>query len=256
MSVSNISLQISPNYIIWVILHIDKGSFMNSEFLFYYRPCYGFAVVAFLISTLFSNANVNAQPSMVNGLFTQEIIPESPINDTCSVSTSEIRYPYTQLHAGLFHPTQKTSLPPVSQTIQILCSAPVSNAFLRVDSDIQSSSVSGNDPTHFGLGFVNGQGQLGYYQVKLDDAQVDEKSSLLYQARESSSIGQASAEVILHSTLLHGWAQNNHTPMSGQRFSVRMTIIPTLNSLKETNGPLVNGAELNGELVLSFPFGI
>ncbi|MEX6001592.1 hypothetical protein AB6H14_04785 [Providencia vermicola] len=39
-------------------------------------------------------------------------------------------------------------------------------------------------------------------------------------------------------------------------FSVDITVSAKLNSLKETDGPIVNGAELDGNAELIFSFGI
>ncbi|EIU7559083.1 MULTISPECIES: hypothetical protein [Providencia] len=194
--------------------------------------------------------------SFNSGLFSQETLPESSSNDTCEIQTTDVLYPYTQLKASQFHQTEMTELPPISQTVQVVCSAPVASLLIHVDSDVQAASTIGHDPTHFGLGFVNGQGRLGHYRVKLTDARVNGQQTQLYQTNDLSQVGRAQPESWLQSSVYQGWSRDGLSPVSGERYSVTMTVQPYLNSLKETNGPLVSGADLNGELVLSFPFSI
>lgn len=213
------------------------------------------SVTIMLIGELALSLPANAQPSH-QGLVAQELFVEAPPADSCSVSMTEVSYPYSQLSAALFHPTQQNSLPPITQTLQVICSVPVSQVTMEVVSDMQASSVSDSDPTHFGLGHVNGQGSLGYYQVKLDNAKVGNNSVQLYHATNENTLGPSHPSLLLQSNGLHGWTQEGVTPASGQQFSVNMTVLPTLSSLKETRGPLIEGASLNGELVLRFPFGI
>lgn len=190
------------------------------------------------------------------GLVAQELFIEPPIPDSCSVSMTEVNYPYTQLSAALFHPTQKNTLPPMTQTLHISCTAPISLMIMEVVSDTQASSVTDADPTHFGLGHVNGQGSLGYYQVKLDGAKVGNDEVQLYYSMDEKTVGTLQSSLFLQSSGYQSWAKEGGASASGQQFSVNMTVLPTLSSLKETRGPLVDGASLNGELVLRFPFGI
>lgn len=190
------------------------------------------------------------------GLVTQELFVDPLPVDSCAISMTEVNYPYTQLSAALFHPTQENTLSPITQTLHISCSVPVSQMTMEVVSDTQASSVTDADPTHFGLGHVNGQGSLGYYQVKLEGAKVGNDAVQLYHTTDENTVGTLQSSLILQSSGYQGWAKNESRPASGQQFSVNMTVLPTLSSLKETHGPLVDGANLNGELVLRFPFGI
>lgn len=196
-----------------------------------------------------------AQP-INSGVFSQEVIIDAPRNETCEIQTANILFPYTQIKASQFHRTDITALPSMSQSISIACSAPVTSLLMNVESDTQAASVIGSDPTHFGLGFVNGQGKLGYYRVKLTDARVNEQQTQLYQSLDSNQLGRVQSESWLQSSTYQGWSRDGLSPDSGERYSVTMTVYPYLNNLQNTNGPLVSGADLNGELVLSFPFSI
>ncbi|HHN8583804.1 TPA: hypothetical protein ACRR2I_004343 [Providencia rettgeri] len=208
----------------------------------------------FIYSVLFSPV-IYAQPSH-QGLVAQELFVEPPATDSCAISITEVNYTYTQLSAALFHPTQKKVLPPMTQTLQVICSVPVSQMTVEVVSDIQASSVTDADPTHFGLGHVNGQGSLGYYQVKLDGAKIENDDVQLYYSMNGKTVGTLQSSLFLQSSGYQSWAKEGGAPASGQQFSVNMTVLPTLSSLKETHGPLVDSASLNGELVLRFTFGI
>lgn len=223
-----------------------KGRYRLNTFKVYSEIFFVFAVMSSGVSAQVFNT----------GLLTQELTPEPVNNDTCEIQTTDILYPYNQLKASQFHPTEITALPPMSQTINIICSAPMTSLSMYVDTDTQSSSVQGNDPTHFGLGFVNGKGRLGYYRVKLTDARVNGKQTQLYQTTDLTQTSRTLTEAWLQSSIYQGWVREQSLPNGPEQYSMMMTIYPYLNSLKDTNGPLVSGAELNGELVLSFPFSI
>lgn len=194
--------------------------------------------------------------SAPSGLFAQDIFPDTPVEETCYFSAPEVEYPYHQLHASLFQAHAKTALPPISRTWEVVCSAPVSALLISVGGDVQINSVSDANSTHFGLGSVNGQGSLGYYEVTLEQANVGTQRAQLYQTSDTQAMGDAKSAIPLTAGFFHGWTLNGQAPASGDRFSVVMTVSPILNSLKETQGPLVDGAELSGEIPLTFSFSI
>nr|WP_314265300.1 hypothetical protein [uncultured Moellerella sp.] len=217
-----------------------------------YRPL---QYVVFLLNGILFNSFAIANTPFT-GLMIQEMVIEQPIEPSCSVLSPENGYNYSQLHARLFQPNATTRLPSLSQTWQVICTAPVAALFLSVDADVQSDSLSDSDPTHFGLGHVNGQGHLGYYQVTLDNAMVDGNAVQLYQNTNQTLLSAPQSRILLKPNIFQGWTQDGQIPAKGQQYSVRLTVSPTLYSLQETQGPLVNGAELNGELILTFPFSI
>lgn len=197
-----------------------------------------------------------AAQSFSSSVFTQTVFPEVLDEETCTFSTPEVAYPYTQLHASLFKPTTVSPLPPVTQTWLISCSQPVVGMRLFVSGDAAGGSVTDGDPTHFGLGMVNGQGSLGIYTVTLSDAQVEGQPVSLSQSPDAIGGGQPTASLLLHTGQFQHWVMPDGQPASGHQFSVKMTVSPTLNSLQGTHGPLVDGAELNGDLALTFSFGV
>ncbi|MEQ4694433.1 hypothetical protein [Providencia manganoxydans] len=226
----------------------------QSPRLFFRRPLSACGTLVLFFWGIFFSSTLIAE-SFSSGLFTQDVIPEVLEEETCSFSTPEVTYPYTQLHASLFQRETKTTLPPITQTWHISCSQPIDGMRLWVN-DMAASSVTDGDPTHFSLGQVNDQGSLGYYTVTLANAQVDGQSVLLYHSADDSVVGQPQSAVTLQSSQFYRWITPTGTPASGQQFTVTLTVSPTLNSLTGTQGPLVDGAELNGDLALSVSFGL
>lgn len=222
--------------------------------LFFRRPPSICGTLVLFWGCLFFSSTLIAE-SFSSGVFAQAVMPDVLEEETCSFSTPEVTYPYTQLHASLFQRDSQASLPPITQTWHISCSQPIDGIRIWVN-DMAASSVTDGDPTHFGLGQVNGQGSLGYYTVTLANAQVDGESVSLSQSPDETGIGQPQSSVTLQSGQFHGWVTPIGTPVSGQQFAVTLTISPTLNSLVDTHGPLVDGAELNGDLALSVSFGL
>lgn len=219
-----------------------------------YRP-FALGTLLLFAGTTFCSGVLAAQ-SFSSSVFTQTVFPEVLDEETCTFSTPEVAYPYTQLHASLFKLTEVTPLPPVTQTWLISCSQPVVGMHLFVSGDGAAGSVNDGDPTHFGLGTVNRQGSLGIYTVTLSDAQVEGKAVSLSQSTDAIGGGQPTSSVLLHTGQFQHWVMPDGQLASGQQFSVKMTVSPTLNSLQGTHGPLVDGAELNGDLALTFSFGV
>lgn len=211
-------------------------------------------ILVLFLGTIFFSSILIAE-SFSSGVFSQSLIQEVLEEETCSFSSPEVTYPYTQLHASIFQRDSQTPLPPITQTWSISCSQPIEGMRFWV-TDMVASSVADGNSTHFGLGHVNSHGNLGYYTVTLANPQVDGKSVLLYQSSDETVVGQPQTTITLQSNKFHGWVMPGGSVASGQQFSVNLTVSPTLNSLANTNGPLVEGAELDGELMLNLSFGI
>lgn len=64
------------------------------------------SVAIIWIGSLWLSISANTQP-LLQGLVAQELFVEPHSTDSCSLSITEVSYPYTQLSAALFHPTQK-----------------------------------------------------------------------------------------------------------------------------------------------------
>lgn len=176
---------------------------------------------------------------------------------TCDVTAPEGgQYIFSQLHASLFQSQQTTSLPEITKTWIVNCT---DSAMLQVrfqDNQQSSAPVSDATGTLFGLGFVNNTGRLGYYQLTLSEPEVDSNKVSLYQLEGERIQDKKSAKYTVQQGKGYGWTENGIDPLSGKMFSVNIAVSPVLNSLQLTQGPLVNGAELDGQAELYFSFGI
>lgn len=178
------------------------------------------------------------------------------IEQTCTIVPADGGlYHYTTLPAGLVKSRETISLPPMTKTWAIQCSAPTTLSF-EVQ-DLQADSVNGNDKTHFGLGFVNDAGKLGFYTVEISGATVDNDKMAFSVLDSVSTSSNHKPKMTVSQGQLIGWTRGEErTPSMGKAFTLDITVLPILNSLQETNGPLVSGAELNGQAQFIFTFGL
>ncbi|AYM91791.1 hypothetical protein D9980_15105 [Serratia sp. 3ACOL1] len=163
-------------------------------------------------------------------------------------------YAYAQLHASQFQARQSTALPPMTRRWAVVCDAPT--ALTLQVRDVQSSSAPMGDSTQFGLGKVNGSGNLGHYQITLSHADIDGRAAQLYETSDASAPGIAAGQWAISTEKYYGWTERDGGASHGKLFAADITVSPVLNSLQLTNGPLVNGAELNGLAEVIFTFGL
>jgi hypothetical protein len=174
---------------------------------------------------------------------------------TCDIQAPDGgEYAYAQLHASQFQARQTTALPPMTRRWVVVCDAPTTLT-LQVR-DLQSASAPLGDSTQFGLGVVNGRGYLGQYQITLGNADIDSRAARIYETSDASVPGVAAAKWDISTEKYYGWTESDGSASSGKLFSADITVSPELNSLQFTNGPLVNGAELNGLAEVIFTFGL
>lgn len=174
---------------------------------------------------------------------------------TCDIQAPDGgEYAYAQLHASQFQARQTTSLPPMTRRWAVVCDAPTT--LMLQARDLQSASAPRGDSTQFGLGVVNGSGYLGQYQITLGNADIDGRAARIYETSDASVPGVAAAKWDISTEKYYGWTESDGSASSGKLFSADITVSPELNSLQFTNGPLVNGAELNGLAEVIFTFGL
>lgn len=189
-------------------------------------------------------------------LSTMDILPpESPSAPSCSIQAPDGgRYRYQRLTAGQFQRQSTTPLPPMTRRWAVVCDSPT-ELFLQVR-DLQTAGASFRDSTWFGLGQVNGQGELGQYQITLGQPDTDGRTTGLYETSDPSVVGSVTSQRGVTAGKYYGWSENGVSPDKGKIFSVDITVLPELNSLQLTRGPLVSGAELDGQAEITFSFGI
>lgn len=164
------------------------------------------------------------------------------------------QYQYAQLHASMFQSQQTTPLPDTTKHWMVVCDAPTT-VVLEVH-DMQKNSAPANDSTLFGLGTVNNIGKIGHYQITLKNAEVDSQKVNFYETNDTAVVGALSSQYVISPDKAYGWAGNDYKRSNGMVFSADIMVSPVLNSLQSTNGPLVSGAELNGQAEMIFSFGI
>lgn len=177
---------------------------------------------------------------------------ESP--PTCEIITPDGgQYQFNQLHARQFDFIKKTDIPEIVKTWQVSCNVPT-QLLVQFSDNRSDTSLIGNE-SYFGLGRVNNQGLLGNYQLILDQAKVDSQSAELGLI-ESSALSKNVQRISVLKNKRYGWLTNGQTLSSGRFFSVNIAVKPILNSLKETNGPIIEATELDGSVDIIFSFGI
>ncbi|WP_272570717.1 hypothetical protein [Providencia sp. PROV267] len=191
--------------------------------------------------------------SNAQGVYRQNIITDIVTPPSCEIiPPNNGNYQFSQLHAHYFKLNKVTALPELKQTWQVMCNTPI-NLFLKIIDNRHDSSRM-DDESYFGLGNVNGSGKIGDYRLTLSHANVDNEKAELFLSENLS--GTRRSAITVKKNRIYGWLTGESHIASGKLFSVDITVSPKLNSLKETHGPIVNGAELDGNAELIFSFGI
>ncbi|HEM8293617.1 hypothetical protein ACBQ54_18380 [Providencia vermicola] len=164
-------------------------------------------------------------------------------------------YHYARLPAELVKNRETTVLPSMTKTWAIQCTAATTVSF-EVQ-DLQSDSVGRNDKTRFGLGYVNVAGKLGSFAIEVSRATVDNDDTFFNTIDNRAATTNNKTKMAVSQGQSLGWYRGDESALAvGQTFTLDITVTPTLNSLQETNGPLVNGAELDGLAQFIFTFGL
>ncbi|MEQ4690858.1 hypothetical protein [Providencia manganoxydans] len=211
-----------------------------------------------LMKTLFNNKIVTLcliflyKNSYSQGLYGSEITPEIVKPPSCEViSPDGGQYQINKVQAHHIKRNDSFQLPEMNKTWLVICDIPVSLFLQFIDNRKDSSPIDNN---YFGLGNVNGNGKLGAYQIILNHAKIDDKPARIY-VKDNATNGD-SDKIIVSDNHIYGFSLNDNNITNGEKFSINILVKSKLNSLKETNGPLIDGAELDGSAELIFSFGI
>ncbi|HGN0352870.1 TPA: fimbrial protein [Proteus mirabilis] len=176
-------------------------------------------------------------------------------NDDCFVSQKDITIEYHNLKAYMFKSNENNKLDDRYTLINISCPSPVSPVLFSIKADEKMGTTTDNDQTHFGLGTINTTGKIGFFQVSIEKATVNGIDVNIYETDNENNIGIIKTSPQLKIGTLNGFSQDGVTPSKGNNYQLKLKISPTIYSLKETNGPLVDGGELSGSLLFDFSFG-
>ncbi|ETS99353.1 MULTISPECIES: DUF1120 domain-containing protein [Providencia] len=207
------------------------------------------AIVLLVLGCLFCNKIAYSQ-TIQNENFIGQI--KSP--PTCEVIIPNGgEYRFNQLHARQFDLNKTTEIPELSKIWQISCNTPTL-LLVQFSDNRSETSQMGND-SYFGLGKVNNQGRLGNYQLILSQLKVDGQAVGVGVVNGTELLPSTQESIVLKSKQ-YAWVTNENVISNGSHFAVNIAVKPILNSLKETNGPIVEAVELDGSANIIFSFGI
>lgn len=181
--------------------------------------------------------------------------PVPSFNDGCFVSQKDLNIEYHNLKAYMFKFNENNKLDDRYTLIDINCPSPISPVLFSIKADEKAGTTTDSDQTHFGLGTINTTGKIGFFQVSVEKATVDGIDVNIYETDNENNIGIIKTSPLLKIGSLNGFSQDGVTPSKGTNYQLKLKISPTIYSLKETNGPLVDGGELSGSLLFDFSFG-
>ena len=115
------------------------------------------------------------------------------------------------------------------------------------------------DVNSFGLGNVNGDGRLGYYNVMMTNPRVD-GSTVLPFATNSGNPGQhgnTTGAQLRKGGFTMGWRQSGAPVLqSGKVFEADLVLSAFLAGSADIRGALTESAPLRGSLIISYAFGL
>ena len=174
---------------------------------------------------------------------------------TCTVAaTDDGIYNIGKPSATLIKPSATTALTTMTKIWTITCDADTYLNFTPIDNRVDSKSAV-NAPDAFGLGYVNGTGKIGYFNIGVSNAKVDSAATQLFRSSSTSSfIPKASVSLYLEDKI--GWTTTANTQKSGKVFVADIAVTPTLVSSATMNGPITENTNIDGSVTLTFAYGI
>lgn len=156
----------------------------------------------------------------------------------------------------LVKPSADTTLASMSKTWTITCDAQTYLNFTH--SDNRADSVSTVPRANFGLGYVNGSGKIGFYNVAVKNPTVDGISTRVFSTMNNTlTTHNIVSYLSVHKDNRHGWASaTSITQQSGKVFAADFVVTPTLASSATMNGAITDDTNMDGSITLNFAYGI
>lgn len=148
----------------------------------------------------------------------------------------------------------ETGLPSTIMDFEIKCSEKTQVSFQLIDNKAGTSGRDG--PQNYGLGYINGTGKLGFYTMLAYEGSVDGIQQNLFSSETPTSASSSSPSVTITQGMYHGWVHYNTAVASGNNFKLKFMINPSLSSKDKMNGPLTEGAQLDGSATMNLLYGI
>lgn len=150
-----------------------------------------------------------------------------------------------------------TKLPALTKTWTISCDG-LTNLTFQID-DREKDSTSGTANTTFGLGKVNDDGKIGYYEVKLSKPMTGVGTADPVVSKLFTTTGTtftAVDTISLDSRNKMGWAASNNNLAAAQIFIADVEVTPTLAGTTTMKGTITEDIQLDGALTFNFAFGL
>ncbi|EPL9180889.1 DUF1120 domain-containing protein [Serratia marcescens] len=157
-----------------------------------------------------------------------------------------------KISPALVKPSATTALGERNVVLNAKCSADTFLNFTIIDN--RESSVSLPGTQRFGLGHINGNGKIGYYEIKMNQAYVDGSSTGLFSSASESF--SSLSEIKLTKGMRNGWSTGSGRQAIGKDFTALLIVQPYLGSSKDMGGAINDKAALDGSATLSFAYGI
>lgn len=122
--------------------------------------------------------------------------------------------------------------------------------------DNQDASTASTDSKYFGLGNVNGDGKIGYFEVAMTNAKVDGNDARGFATASTTLYPGASVD-IRKAGYTMGWAKAAASEQQiGKVFEADLNVTATLAGTQTMNGPITDDVPLQGSLTLTFAYGL
>lgn len=159
-----------------------------------------------------------------------------------------------RIDVGMIKENNVTKLPEAPPVlISAQCDASTALTFSVIDN--RSTTVSSPSPKNFGLGAINGNGKIGYYNIKLSAGHVDGKASKVYSSPNKDTFTPTS-EADVQVGHVMGWANSANQQLFGKDFVAALYVTPYLASSKDMGGPAPESTLLDGSATLNFSYSI
>ena len=173
---------------------------------------------------------------------------------SCEIAAADNgTYDLGKISGTMIKPSAVTTLAAISKTWTITCDADTYLNFSPVDNRKDSASTAAT--TNFGLGFVNGNGKIGYYTAMMKNPTVDGKTVGLFTSNTTAITAYTTANIT--SGMRSGWATSTgNLQQSGKVFAADIVVTPVLASSTTMNGAITDLTDIDGSMTLNFAFGI
>ncbi len=170
-------------------------------------------------------------------------------------------YDFGSLESSLIKPGTATNTltdRAIEKTWTIRCDGLTYLTYKVTDHEAGNSSPA--TATQFGLGKVNGDKNIGYYEVLMSGATVDAGNVTDIPARVFATTGtgiSGQTSVSLDRGRTMGWSKDDFNELiAAETFRAKFKVTPTLNGTQTMGGPITENIVLDGALTLDFAFGL